>query len=100
MRNGMNKFRFMPDKNSLIWLDNEKFETPNDNAVVGLLLNESHEGCCGLFILEEPFEVEAFFYLKVGKLPCTESQIKWFKEVDKGVYKVGFHYELPERNAG
>lgn len=82
--------RFDPDENALavIHIDGEE-----DNSLIGLLRDESHEGCGAVFHQEHfPYEEGDTVELKVHELNPIHSEISWTKPLDDRLIKVGFHY--------
>ncbi len=83
--------RFDPDQNALAII---KMGGNEDESLIGLLRDESAQGCGAVFHGEYfPFEEGDVVQLKVHRLDTRPSEIVWTKEVDEKLVKVGFKYE-------
>ncbi len=79
--------RFQPDSDTFVALKLE------DNSLyTGLCVSESQGGCAGVFINHESFVAGKMCLIKVGKLDAVAAEIRWVKELDSDIIKVGFQY--------
>lgn len=58
----------------------------------GLAITESQGGCSSIFLNKPGFSEGKKCYLKVGQLNSIYAEIRWIKELDAEVIKVGFQY--------
>ena len=83
-----NNIRFSPDENTLITIELEEEKT-----IVGLAFSEAHGGYAGIFTnnsLVSKLTVDQRISVKLGSLENRNSQIKWIKQIDDDVIKIGF----------
>lgn len=82
--------RYDPDENALAIIH---FGGEEDNSLVGLLRDESHEGCAAVYHKEYfPFDTNDEVTLKVDRLRPSQAEIVWKDELDEKLVKVGFHF--------
>lgn len=82
--------RFNPDENALAIIHIDGNE---DNSLIGLLRDESHEGCGAVFHTEHfPYETGDVVKLKPGDLSPMSAEITWTDSIDKKLVKAGFKY--------
>ena len=79
--------RFEPDQNTLIIASGE-----SELAHTGLCLSESQGGCSGAFLKNSDFELKKMMMLKVGVLEPIPSVVRWIKNADDEIIKVGFQF--------
>ena len=82
--------RFDPDRNALaiIHVDGDE-----NNSLVGLLRDESHDGCGAVFHDEHfPYDDGDDLTLKVGRLDPKSAEVAWTETVDEKLVKAGFNY--------
>ena len=83
--------RFTPDAHTLALLDvngGPEFKP----TLYGLVLNESYQGCGLVILKEERIRAGAKLRVQVGKLAPMQAEVRWHKEVDDQVVKVGLFY--------
>lgn len=87
MKNKRKFIRFEPDENTYVLVDIQ------DEAIhSGLALSESQGGCCGVFKSNSLYKTGEMVYIKVGKMDPISAEIRWVKELDNDVMKLGFEY--------
>ncbi len=86
--------RFSAEQGTLVHID-LKPETDRFNpAIVGLAVDEAGKGC-GAVVLKDPSIREgAECRIQVGRLPPQKAQIKWVREIDEQVMKIGVLYTV------
>ena len=84
--------RFDSDPNWMAWLSLESRVEDFKNDIVGLVINESKEGCSIIFRDLPEIENDKTYYLQVGSLDPLKAKVVWRKEIDEGVIRVGFSY--------
>lgn len=88
MENKRKHVRFDPDENSLIELFKRDQQGKMIKAV-GLVRDESHNGCGAIFRKKFPFKEGEVIYANVGKLTELKAEIIWIKQMDTVLIKVG-----------
>lgn len=79
--------RFEPDINTLVVaLDDQ------GSRLSGVCLDESLSGCAAVFKKHANFVEKKILDIKVGQLKAIKAEIRWVKEIDTDVLKVGFEY--------
>lgn len=82
--------RFNPDRNALaiIHIDGDE-----NNSLIGLLRDESHEGCGAVFHVDHfPYDEGDVVELKPHELNPVPAEISWTETLDEKLVKVGFNY--------
>ena len=90
------QMRYCADPDSVAYLSTDLQDTNFENAIAGLIANESYTGCCLVFLAKHSVPSEGPCLLKVGELPTTEANVVWKKEVDENLVSVGFQYTSNE----
>ena len=87
---GRNKVRFKPDENTMAFI---AYDTDGEeHSIIALVDNESFEGA-GLVINQDfPLEVGDNCILKVGDLASMRAELRWKKQLEGKIYRLGFHY--------
>ncbi len=87
--------RFAPDPGTLAAVG---FNNGTDKAftLFGLVLNESSTGCALVVMSDKKLKKEMECSCIVGHLPNTPAKIRWVKELEKGLLKLGIEYELED----
>ena len=82
--------RFDPDQNTLTWfcLHTSEFK----EEYVGLTTSEAHGGAGFIFVGPLPFEPGYYILVKTGEIGPLQAQVRWIKELDKGIFHVGIQY--------
>lgn len=62
--------------------------------IQGIVLNLSSRGCCMLLRSEVLPEAYEFCRVSIGKQTNLIAQVRWVQEVEPGLFKVGFHYQM------
>lgn len=79
--------RFEPDPNTYVLV-----KVSDELSLSGLCLDESLSGCAAVFKKHEALVEKAVIDVKVGELELMTAEIRWLKEIDADVLKVGFEY--------
>ena len=87
------KLRFAPDPGAYATIDlNDDAEADFEPQHVALIYNESYHGC-GVIVLKcKALKMGAYCRVQVGKLPPMLAEVKWRKELDREVARVGLQY--------
>jgi hypothetical protein len=92
MERQVRKFlRFPPDDDAVAWIDPEVHPDPREfkPTFAALVTDEALVGC-GLITLRREWMAEgAEFVVQIEKLSPIKAQIRWLKEMDDGVVKLG-----------
>lgn len=88
MESTKRQIRFNADENTFITV-----VFPDKTKFGGLCIDESYNGCSGVFVKNSFFKKDLDCHLKVGKLHLIVSKIRWIKDVDKDLIRVGFEFE-------
>ncbi len=83
--------RFAPDPNTLAQVNFGSSEKKSE-TVLGLVLNESKTGFAALFNTSVKIKENMNCNCRVGQLPDTKAQVRWFTILEKDIVKVGFEY--------
>lgn len=87
--------RFAPDPGTLAAVGfNEG--TAKAFTLFGLVLNESSSGCALVVMSDVKLKKDMECRCIVGHLPNTPASIRWVKELEKGLMKIGLEYDLSE----
>ncbi|MCB0413958.1 MAG: hypothetical protein KDD50_06470 [Bdellovibrionales bacterium] len=79
--------RFSPDKNTLVWVS---LEEDSENKLVGLAINESYKGVSAAFLKNFNLKVGESFLIAVGSLAPVKAELRWIKDLDDDLVRVGF----------
>ncbi len=82
--------RFDPDKNTMIWISKNTHQFHKD--FLGLVDGESHGGTA--FTINQDLEIMEgdFILVQVGQLNTMKAQVRWIKEYDENLYRIGIMY--------
>lgn len=64
----------------------------NTLSLYGLVLNESRAGCALILLCDEDLLEDMTCMCRIGRLQNTAAAIRWTKELEQGLYKVGLEY--------
>lgn len=82
--------RFDPEQNALVIIH---IDGDEDNSLVGLLRDESYEGCGAVFHSEYfPYEEGDEVELKAHELSPLNARVSWIKPLDDKLIKAGFEF--------
>jgi hypothetical protein len=85
--------RFPADLNALVRLQ----LAAEDAELVGLVIDESFEGCSGVFRKNPALHVGTSGTVTVGALAPVKGEVVWVRELEPGIVRVGFSLDV-ERN--
>lgn len=90
--------RFEPDEIEIAQLQFVEAE-PDDfffkPEAAGLVIDESYEGCALAVVantLPEGLAKGTHCQIKINKLGPMRAELRWIKELDEEVWKIGVHY--------
>ena len=83
--------RFPPDPKTLAQLDVEG-SAEFKPSLYGLVLNESYQGCALILLKDERISAGAPLRVQVGQLAPMRAEVRWHKELDDQVVKIGLFY--------
>ena len=86
--------RFNPEENNIVTLlynvdDGEKI------GKTGFLRDESYTGCCVIFRKPFPLKKGENVQINIGKIQNIVAEIKWIKDIDEILVKVGLSIRPP-----
>jgi len=86
------KIRFIPDNDEVAYISFNLNEFKKD--LPALLIDESVHGAClvinGVLVPKEhQLNVGMIFLAQIGALKPLRVQVKWFKEIDSNIFKIG-----------
>ena len=85
--------RFKPDLTQIAWI---AFDPRLAASFIAdrpaLIIEESYGGCCLLVTDSGALEPLAECLLKVGDAGPLRAQVRWIKELDGSIRKIGFKY--------
>jgi hypothetical protein len=86
------RLRYTPDEHYLIieYLNNKKHK----RRLIGLVRDESYNGCCALFRQPFPFKTGDNLVFKLGRAPELHGEIKWVEPFDEVFVKVGINISV------
>jgi hypothetical protein len=88
------KLRFPPDAGAIAWIDpteGQRLETFSPR-IPALIIDESRDGC-GVAVLYHPQMMEgARMLVQIGELIPVPCEVRWIKDLDEDVLKVGLRY--------
>lgn len=64
----------------------------NTLSLYGLVLNESRAGCALILLCDQELTEGMTCMCRVGRLQNTAAELRWTKELEPGLYKVGLEY--------
>lgn len=76
----------------------EREESAKENfspGIVGLIIEQSHSGCSLVISKLKPesrLSVDQKIRIKVGPLPILAAQVRWQRELDDNVLRLGIQY--------
>ncbi len=83
--------RFQPDPDTLAELG-VRLTKSLGVTLFGLVANESRGGCALVLHTEVKLKEGLSCVVRVGRLPDARAEIRWVKELDKNLVKVGLEY--------
>lgn len=80
--------RFAPDANTLV-----KLKTSSGIEHIGLASSEAHKGFAGVFVFSQNYlNIDDIIQAEVGELALADYIVRWSREVDTGIFHIGFEY--------
>jgi hypothetical protein len=92
MRNAARKSRrFPPDEGTIAWIDPSVYDDKRNfnPTIAALVTDEALHGCGIVTLSRDEIDPDAECMIPVGDLAPLRSQIRWVKDLDPGVRKVG-----------
>jgi hypothetical protein len=84
--------RFLPDQGSLALVDLQEASDDFAPKLMGLVCDESSKGC-GVILLEtKDLQVGEKCKIQVGQLSPLRAEVRWRKQLDVGVVRLGLLY--------
>ena len=88
--------RFKPDEGTMAWLewaDNTgQFSSRAGGRAPALVVSESHGGCGLVVYALGKVEIGTMCKVQVGSLPLIKAELRWVKEVDHEIRRIGLKY--------
>ena len=82
--------RFTPEENTVAWLSIDPSSFQKD--MIALVDSESHSGCGITLNKDLSLEVGFRCMVKVGELSPMKAEVRWVKNFDNSLYRLGLHY--------
>jgi len=86
------QMRYPSDTKSVAYFSEDLHDSNLERATVGLIRDESFDGCSLVFLATQPISVDSTYLLKVGQLATTQATAVWTKQIDEKLVSVGFQY--------
>jgi hypothetical protein len=86
--------RFPPDEGTLAWIDTEVHEDKRAfrPTIAALVTDEALHGCGMVALAHDRFRDEAECMVQVGDLAPLRSQIRWIKNLNHDVLRIGVRF--------
>lgn len=84
--------RFPSEMNTVMYIGFQDKLENFERELVGLMLDESQGGCGFLIVREESFEIGSVVIVQFAKFPAVKGTVRWQKELDEGIFKIGIEY--------
>jgi len=92
MEEGIRKaLRFPPDEGTLAWIDPDYHEDKQlfKPQIPALVIDEALDGCGLVVLYHERLSEHAKCMIRVGNLDPLAAQVRWIKDLDEEVLKIG-----------
>lgn len=90
--NARRYIRFRPDTSIYAGIDTRTQGHPFQPEIVGLVYEESSHGCGMVLIGIEKLQQGDICRLQIGSREPIEAEVRWRKEIDPDVVRIGFLY--------
>ena len=87
------QIRFMPDTPSYALIDINPSNDSFDAQYAGLVIDESHGGCCLVILSKSAIKINDIVKIKILDFPIMLSEVRWVRQLDETVLKIGFKYQ-------
>lgn len=86
--------RFKPDPGDYALVDMLNIERAGDfrPTMLGLILEESAKGCGIVVLSNVVLKIGSFCRVKVGRGPALKAEVRWRKDLDDEVMRLGLLY--------
>lgn len=86
--------RFAPDENNIAEIDASEAQDKDDfqAQVHGLIVDEARDGCCLVLTNNQTLQEGDLCLVKIGRLDPINSEVRWIRELDDEVQKIGLMY--------
>jgi hypothetical protein len=83
--------RFPPDEGTMAWIDPNVHEDKDDfnPTIPALVTDEALHGCGVVTLFDDRLSVDAECMVRVGHLAPLKSQLRWVKDLNNDVRKMG-----------
>jgi hypothetical protein len=98
--NSRRYIRFKPDTSTYAGIDTRTEDKAFIPQIMGLVYEESSYGCGMVLIGIEKLQVGDICRIQVGGGTPVEAQVRWRKEIDCDVVRIGFMYLKAVQKAG
>jgi hypothetical protein len=95
MDNSVRKsLRFPPDDGTVAWIDLVVHEDKKDfnPTIPALVIDEALDGCGVVTLFHTRLSEESECLVRVGNLEPLRAQVRWIKDLDDDVFKIGLMY--------
>lgn len=92
--NKRRNIRFAPEDSTIALIEVAPFPTSKafKPSVTGLVFSESHGGCGVVVVGAEDLKAGSMCKIQVGKLAPMKAEIRWRKDLDDSLAKLGLMY--------
>lgn len=87
------QIRFMPDTPSYAFIDTDSSTDSFKAQLVGLVIDESHGGCCLVVLSRSGIKLNDILKIKILDFPIMLSEARWIRQLDDVVLRIGFKYQ-------
>ncbi len=98
--NSRRYIRFKPDTSTYARIDTRRSGNPFIPEIMGLVYEESSHGCGMVLIGIEKLQVRDICRIQVGTRNPVEAEVRWRREIDRDVVRVGFLFLNEAEKAG
>lgn len=90
--NARRYIRFKPDTSTYAGIDTRTQDHTFQPEIVGLVYEESSHGCGMVLIGIDKLQPGDICRLQIGSREPIEAEVRWRKEIDRDVDRIGFLY--------
>ncbi len=85
--------RFKPEPtNPFAHIDSVNIEGKFHANLIGLVLDQSAQGCGLVFQSQNGFEIGEICRIKIGSYEPVQAEVRWKQKLDDSLIKVGFRF--------
>ena len=94
MTKGRSALRFAPDEGTIALIDPDHGEDKSQfkPTIHALVVDEAMDGCGLVVVNNTRLEIGDICLVQVGQLDPLSSELRWIRQLDEDVQKIGFMY--------